>query len=259
MSARIFENTHIVLVATTHPGNIGATARAMKTMGVHGLRLVRPKIFPSADVTARAAGADDVLARAQVVDTLSAAVADCGLILAATARTRGLAWPEMTPADGVTRIIAAAAGGTQVAIVFGNERSGLSNEELECCQGAIRIPTADGYSSLNLAAAVQVICYELRKQVCGGTHALPEPEAPTATGAQLELLYQHLEQCLIDIGFYDPAKPMLLMRRLKRLFNRAQLDANEYNILRGILAAAQQSARDAGRSPGANQTRESRS
>ncbi len=245
MSARIFENTHIVLVATTHPGNIGATARAMKTMGMHRLRLVRPKIFPSAEVTARAAGADDVLAEARVVESLPAAVADCGLILAATARTRGLAWPELTPAEGVTRIIAAAAAGTQVAVVFGNERSGLSNDELECCQGAIRIPTAAGYSSLNLAAAVQVICYELRKQACDGTHGAVAPEAPAATGAQMDLFYQHLEQCLVDIGFYDPAKPMLLMRRLKRMFNRAQLDANEYNILRGILAAAQQAARRA--------------
>ncbi len=256
MSAHILENTHIVLVATTHPGNIGAAARAMKTMGMHSLRLVRPKIFPSAEVTARAAGADDVLSSAQVVDTLSAAVADCGLILAATARTRGLAWPELSPVEGVARIIAATAAGAQVAVVFGNERSGLSNDELESCQGAIRIPTAAGYSSLNLAAAVQVICYELRKQACGRTHDPVEVEAPPATGAQLELLYQHLEQCLIDIGFYDPAKPMLLMRRLKRLFNRAQLDANEYNILRGILAAAQQSARDAGRIPGSNRTRE---
>jgi TrmH family RNA methyltransferase len=256
MPPRIFENTHIVLVATTHPGNIGAAARAMKTMGMHSLRLVRPKIFPSAEVTARAAGADDVLSRAQVVESLAAAVADCGLILAATARTRGLAWPELTPADGARRIIAAAAAGTQVAMVFGNERSGLSNEELDSCQGAIRIPTAVGYSSLNLAAAVQVICYELRKQVCDGTIDPVGLEAPPATGAQMGLLYQHLEQCLVDIGFYDPAKPMLLMRRLKRLFNRAQLDANEYNILRGILAAAQQSARDAGRIPGSGQTRE---
>jgi len=255
MSARILENTHIVLVATTHPGNIGAAARAMKTMGMHSLRLVRPKIFPGAEVTARAAGADDVLARTRVVDSLPAAVADCGLVLASSARTRGLAWPEMTPAQGVTHIMAAALAGTQVAVVFGNERSGLSNEELESCQGAIRIPTADGYSSLNLAAAVQVICYELRKQACAGTVDAVEPEAPAATGAQLELLYRHLEQCLVDIGFYDPAKPMLLMRRLKRLFNRAQLDANEYNILRGILAAAQQTARDAGRITGSNEGR----
>jgi len=259
MSARIFENTHIVLVATTHPGNIGAAARAMKTMGMHSLRLVRPKIFPSAEVTARAAGADDVLAQARVVESLAEAVADCGLILASTARTRGLAWPELSPADGVARIIAAAAAGTQVAVVFGNERSGLSNDELESCQGAIRIPTAAGYSSLNLAAAVQVICYELRRQACDATADAVAPEAPAATGAQLELLYQHLEQCLIDIGFYDPAKPMLLMRRLKRLFNRAQLDANEYNILRGILAAAQQAARPGPGNSGGSPTSEDRS
>ena len=243
MSVRVFENTRIVLVATSHPGNIGATARAMKTMGLHNLWLVRPRAFPSAEVTARAAGADDILSRARVVASVSEAVADCGLILATTARSRGLAWPELSPADGAAQLIAAAAAGTQVAVVFGNERSGLSNEELEFCQGAIRIPTDRDYSSLNLAAAVQIICYELRKQLSEATPAAVEPEAPLATGAQLEQFYQHLEQCLIAIGFYDPDKPMLLMRRLKRLFNRAQLDANEYNILRGILAAAQQGAK----------------
>ena len=243
MSAHVFENTHIVLVATSHPGNIGATARAMKTMGVSSLRLVRPKAFPSAEVTARAAGADDILARARVVETLAAAVDDCGLILATTARTRGLAWPELTPAEGAARLLAAATAGAQVAVVFGNERSGLSNDELESCQGAIRIPTACDYSSLNLAAAVQIICYELHKQLPAGLPVPVAPEAPLATGAQLQQLYQHLEQCLIDIGFYNPEQPLLLMRRLKRLFNRAQLDANEYNILRGILAAAQERAK----------------
>ncbi len=246
MSVRSFENIHIVMVATSHPGNIGATARAMKTMGVSNLRLVRPRAFPSAEVTARAAGADDILARARVVPELMEAVADCGLILATTARTRGLAWPELTPADGAARMLAAAASGTQVALVFGNERSGLSNEELECCQGAIRIPTDSDYSSLNLAAAVQIICYELRKQSSDGLGVSPAPEAPLTTGAQMEQLYQHLEQTLIDIGFYDPDKPMLLMRRLKRLFNRAQLDANEYNILRGILAATQNKVKNRG-------------
>lgn len=247
MSARVAENVHIILVATSHPGNIGAAARAMKTMGMTSLRLVRPKIFPSAEVTARAAGADDVLSRARVVESLADAVADCGLVLATTGRTRGLAWPELTPADAAARLVAVAGSGTPVAVVFGNERSGLSNDELESCQGAIRISTNPDYSSLNLASAVQVICYELRRQMPGETVARVEPEAPLATGAQMEQLYQHLEQCLIDIGFYDPDKPMLLMRRLKRLFNRAQLDANEYNILRGILAAAQQGAR--GREP----------
>lgn len=246
MAASPADHIRIVLVATTHPGNIGAAARAMKTMGFADLRLVRPKIFPGAEVTARAAGADDVLARAQVVDTLAQAVADCGLVLATTARTRGLAWPEVSPADGAARVLAAALVRTPVALVFGNERSGLSNEELESCHGAIRIPTSPGYSSLNLASAVQVLCYELRRQLPDAVLPAPEPEAAPATGEQMEQFYRHLEQCLVDIGFYDPDKPMLLMRRLKRLFNRAQLDANEYNILRGILAAAQQAARNRG-------------
>jgi TrmH family RNA methyltransferase len=242
MSARIAENIHIVLVATSHPGNIGATARAMKTMGLTNLRLVRPKIYPDAEVTARAAGADDVLARARLEHSLADAIADCGMIYATTSRGRGLPWPELAPAGAAARLIAAAARGTRVAVVFGNERSGLSNEELELCQVAIRIPANPEFSSLNLASAVQVICYELRKQMQEPVTAPMEPETPLATGAQMEQLYAHLEQCLVDIGFYDPEKPMLLMRRLRRLFNRAQLDANEYNILRGILAAARPSA-----------------
>jgi TrmH family RNA methyltransferase len=240
------DRIHIVLVATSHPGNIGATARAMKTMGLTSLRLVCPKIFPSAEVTARAAGADDILERAHVVDSLADAVADCGLVLAATARTRGLAWPEHTPRDAAARVLEAAVAGSAVAILFGNERSGLSNEELEACHGAIRIPTNPHYSSLNLAAAVQVIGYELRCAMPAAAAPAVPPEAPLATGEQMAQFYRHLEQCLIEIGFYDPAKPMLLMRRLKRLFNRAQMDANEYNILRGILAAARQSARAGG-------------
>lgn len=235
---------HIVLVATTHPGNIGAAARAMKTMGIGSLRLVTPTGFPSAEVTARAAGADDVLAGAVVYDSLAQAVADCGLVFATSARARSIPWPELEPDAAAATIALVLGSGSGVAVVFGRESSGLSNQELELCHGVIRIPANAGFPSLNLAAAVQIICYELRKALGVAPEAgmVNADRVPPATMAELELLYAHLEQCLIDVGYIDPTKPRRLMRRLRRLFNRARLDANEYNILRGFLAAAQKSA-----------------
>lgn len=237
------ERVCIVLVETTHPGNIGACARAMKTMGVSNLRLVSPRQFPSAEVTARAAGADDILARTQVHESLQSAVADCGLVLATSARERSIPWPVLDAERAAARIAAAAQGETRAAVVFGRESSGLSNAELELCHGMIRIPTAAGFSSLNIAAAVQIICYELRKLMADTTPAVADTKSEPANAAQMEQFYAHLEQCLIDIGFHDPDDPRRLMRRLRRLFNRAQPDMNEYNILRGILAAMQERVR----------------
>ena len=233
----MLENLKIVLVDTTHPGNIGAAARAMKTMGLERLALVSPKRFPSAECTARAAGADDILARAQVFPRLEEAVADCGLVFGTSARTRSIAWPEATPEAAAAQVIDRSGDGA--AIVFGRESSGLSNEQLEICHAMIRIPANEDYSSLNIASAVQIICYEVRKQFLAGgdtVTARDDPEAP-ATAEQMEHLYEHLRQTLIDIDYLDPEKPRRLMRRLKRLFNRAGLDGNEYNILRGILTA----------------------
>lgn len=241
MQEQIIKNIHIVLVATTHPGNIGASARAMKTMGIEHLALVAPKIYPDAEVTARAAGADDILMSSTVHESLSDAVINSNLVLATSARDRSINWPVLSPQQAAAKIIDAARQGAKVALVFGPENSGLSNEELELCNAMIRIPANPHYSSLNLASAVQILCYELRKallnedeekQQSGETVAL-------ANNEQMNMLYEHLQAFTTEIGFFDPEKPRLLMRRLKRLFNRAQLDVNEYNILRGIIAAAQ--------------------
>lgn len=239
----MLEKVKIVLANTTHPGNIGAAARAMKTMGLSRLALVAPKRFPSAECAARAAGADDILAQAQVCARLEEAVAECGLVFGASARVRNIAWPALSPAAVAAQALARARVDSATAVVFGCEQSGLSNEQLELCHAMTRIPTSADFSSLNLAAAVQIVCYELRKQLSapslgnGATGGDSEPPFPTAD--EMEHFYRHFQQTLTDIGYFDPAHPRRLMRRIKRLFNRAQLDGNEYNILRGILAAIQ--------------------
>ena len=228
------EKVKIVLVNTTHPGNIGAAARAMKTMGLDQLALVAPRHFPSAECTARAAGADDILARAAVFPSVEEAVADCGLVFGTSARTRSIAWPEVTPETAATQIAGTAGG---AAVLFGRESSGLSNEELEICHAMIRIPTNPEFASLNIASAVQIICYEISKQYLAREAGGGEGAESPATTREMEYLYEHIEQTLIDIGYLDPEKPRRLMRRIRRLFNRARLDSNEYNILRGILTA----------------------
>lgn len=233
----LLENIRIVLVGTTHPGNIGAVARAMKNMCLTNLYLVAPKIFPSADATSRASGADDVLARATVCTTLPEAISDCGLVIGASARSRTIDWPEITPRLCAERL-SMAAKQQQAAIVFGRENSGLKNHELDRCQYLLKIPCNSAYSSLNLAAAVQVVCYEIFLQ-----QAAPAPEQirdrPLASGAQLESFYQHLQQTLLDIGFMHPDKSKSIMRRLRRVYNRAALDTKELDILRGILRLSQ--------------------
>lgn len=238
-------NIRIVLVSTTHPGNIGATARAMKTMGLCGLALVQPKIFPSAEVTARAAGADDILAAVNVYPSLDKAISDCNAIYATSARSRNIQWPVVDPYQAACEIVEKAGRGEKTAILFGRESSGLSNKELELCNTMIQIPSNEAYSSLNVASAVQIICYEIRKIMLrqSGPESPAEKQTTIVDNAQMARFYQHLEQCLGDIGYYDPENPRLLMRRLKRLFNRSQLEEEEYNILRGIFAAAQQAAK----------------
>jgi tRNA (cytidine32/uridine32-2'-O)-methyltransferase len=226
----------IVLVGTTHPGNIGAAARAMKTMGIANLCLVSPKIFPSAEVTARAAGADDILASAGLFDSLREAVSDCALVYGTSARMRSIPWPCLNPAEAAAEMFRSANGETRAAVVFGRESSGLTNQELELCNRMITIPASPEFSSLNLAAAVQILCYELYRHAAVEPEPLPD-DASAVTMEDMERFYRQLEQCLIDIGFLDPEKPRRLMRRLKRLFSRVGLDQNEYNILRGILAA----------------------
>ncbi|MEX2354130.1 MAG: RNA methyltransferase [Gammaproteobacteria bacterium] len=240
-----FDNARIILVGTTHPGNIGAAARAMKTMGLTKLSLVSPKLFPSADATARAAGADDVLATTRVYASLQEAVADCVLVYGTSARSRSLPCPVISPEQAAVELLDCAKKPSEVAIVFGRERTGLTNEELDVCHKMIVIPANPGFSSLNLASAVQLVSYELCKLVSGTANRdeANVTDIERVTAEDLDHLYAHLQDCLVEIGFLDLDKPRRLMRRLKKLFNRAGLDQNEYNILRGILTAVQESVR----------------
>nr|VFJ88812.1 MAG: tRNA (cytidine32/uridine32-2'-O)-methyltransferase [Candidatus Kentron sp. H]VFJ90368.1 MAG: tRNA (cytidine32/uridine32-2'-O)-methyltransferase [Candidatus Kentron sp. H]VFJ97020.1 MAG: tRNA (cytidine32/uridine32-2'-O)-methyltransferase [Candidatus Kentron sp. H] len=255
MDSSKLDNLLIVLVGTTHPGNIGAVARAMKTMGLRRLSLVGPKHFPSAQASARAAGADDVLYGARVFESLPAALTDCHWVVGTSARVRSIPWPELTPRACAQRAMAAAGAG-RVALVFGREHSGLTNEELDQCQAVVRIPTDPAYHSLNLASAVQVVSYELRMALLSGLEGEANPvgdeaDADRADGVGVSEwagFFRHLAVSLEDIGYYDPAKPKRLMRRLRRLFHRARPDRSEMNILRGILSAAQKAARS--NSPG---------
>ena len=231
--------TRIVLVGTTHPGNIGAAARAMKTMSQDKLYLVAPKIFPSAEATARATGADDILADARVFPSLKEAISDCDLVIGTSARTRSIPWPMVSPRECAKTI--SEDQYSSVAIVFGRENSGLSNEEMELCNLVLQIPTNDKYSSLNLAAAVQIICYEIYLLTSNDAEkGSVESTAALVKQDKMEMFYQHLEQCLTDIGFHDVDNPRLLMHRMRRLFNRTQLEENECNILRGILSKVQE-------------------
>lgn len=226
----------IVLVGTTHPGNIGAVARAMKNMGLDELALVKPKHFPHKDATARASGAVGVLKNALVVASLREALTDCVYVAGASARPRTIEWPSMGPRECAQRLQLESEVGS-VAAVFGPEKSGLHNDDLDLCHTLLTIPTDPDFSSLNLAMAVQVLCYELR--VAGTVDAGPvvESEASPATAAEMEHFYTHLEQVMTDINFLDTDNPRYLMRRLRRLFNRARPDKNEVNILRGLLTA----------------------
>ncbi len=227
-------SVRIILVGTTHPGNIGAVARAMKNMGIHDLVLVNPRYFPHAEADARASGAEDVLQSARVVESLDEALSDCVYIAGASARSRSIGWPSMMPRECAERLTAEACVGT-VAAVFGPENSGLTNEDLDRCHTLLTIPTDPGFSSLNLAMAVQVLTYELRVCAIDNVPVAPTSEAPLASGEELEHFYVHLEQVLTASKFLDPENPRLLMRRLRRLFSRAEPESNEVNILRGIL------------------------
>ena len=225
-----------VLFEPTHPGNIGSVARAMKTMGFHELVLVNPPDeWFCAESRALASGAQDVLQGARVVTTLEEALAGCGLVLAASARHRRIGCPELNPRECAAELMGQA-GSRTAAILFGPERSGLANEQLDLCNAIVYIPANPDYSSLNLAQAVQIIAYELRQQQVQ-ERDVPPPESPLAGPAQLELLYEHLERILLASGFLNPSNPRHLMRRLRRLFNRTRLDENELNILRGILSS----------------------
>ena len=237
------DRVRVVLINTTHPGNIGATARAMKVMGLTSLHLVTPKVFPHADATALASGADDILQRAVVHDSLDGALADCPLVLGTSARLRSLPMP-MFDARRAARQALQESGAHEVALLFGRERYGLTNEEMMRCQYLVNIPANPEYSSLNLAQAVQIMAYELRMAALGVADvSLPPLDWDPVDDGQLELFFEHLEQTLLDIRFLNPKQPKKLMMRLRRLFNRARPDQNEINILRGILKASQEASK----------------
>jgi len=232
----------IVLINTTHPGNIGATARAMKVMGLTRLHLVTPKTFPCAEATAMASGADDLLQQAVVHESLASALSGCSLVLGTSARMRSLPMPQMDLRKAAESALTEHPG-QDIAVLFGRERYGLTNDEMQRCHQLVHINTNPEYGSLNLAQAVQVFGYELRMAVIGeaGVMSPPADWVPVDAG-QMELFYTHLEQTLRDIEFLNPEQPRRLMMRLRRLFNRARPDQNEINILRGILAASQRAA-----------------
>lgn len=242
------DSLRIVLVGTQHPGNIGSAARAMKTMGLHRLELVAPLNFPDREAYALSAGANDVLDRAQVHATLADAVSDCHLVIASTARKRSVPMPELSPRQGALELLAGQALGP-VALVFGRERTGLENDELQLCHAAICIPANPDYSSLNLAAAVQVLTYEWRMAMLEspGAAAVSAPDSQIhaddddrhATHAELESYFAHLAAFLDDIDFHKGKDPAMVTQRLRRLFLRAGPDPRELRILRGMFSDTQ--------------------
>jgi len=238
----------IVLVGTQHPGNIGSAARAMKTMGLSKLVLVAPEKAPDRDTHAMAAGADDLVEAAPVFATLAEAVADCRWVLGCTARNRRIQLEPMHPRDAARRAVVAAAGGP-VALVFGRERTGLENEELQLCHAAVHIPSDPAFSSLNLAAAVQVLSYELRCALLGDAGSgegdsarTPPPGGEVAPHAELEGLFAQLAETLEQIDFHKGRAPASAMRKLRRLYLRANLDSAEVRLLHGVLADTQRMA-----------------
>lgn len=231
----MLSDVRIVLVETTHPGNIGAVARAMKNMGLSDLALVAPKVFPSEQATARAAGADDILNAAAVYTDLPVAIADCRLIIGASARLRSIPWPHTTPRE-CAGLVRCQPAGSRTAILFGREHSGLTNEELEHCQFLLHIPSNPDFSSLNVAAAVQIIAYELYL-AAGVAAGRAEVSPQLASSAEMESFFQHLEATLWDFGFLHERKSSpSIMRRLRRVFNRSRIEEREIHLLRGILS-----------------------
>lgn len=239
-----------VLVATSHPGNIGAAARAMKTMGLRELVLVAPRRYPDPEATALAAGAADLLAAARVVDTLVEAIADCRTVYGLTPKRRTVPLPEYTPRDVAPRALADAASGP-VAFLFGTERIGLTNDEVERCHATVSIPADPAFDSLNLAQAVQLMAYELRLAagVGEGEHTARDAAEVPARAAELEHFFAHLAETLYDIDFLKGRPAHTVLRRLRRLFLRAGLSAREAATLRGVFAEAQRCARLAGIRP----------
>jgi tRNA/rRNA methyltransferase len=239
----LLSRIRVVLCRTSHPGNIGAAARAMKTMGLSNLCLVQPKQFPDPEADARATSAVDLLEKAKVATSLNEALAGASFVVALSARQRDIGPSIGAPRETVARLMAEAGQG-EVALVFGNETVGLSNEEIQLCHAAVTIPTNPEFSSLNLGSAVQVLCYECRMAAYAERPPVLELgvtpfTSPTATHDEVEGLYAHLEAVMTATGFYNPEQPGRLLPKLRRMFGRIRLEKDEINILRGVLASTQ--------------------
>jgi TrmH family RNA methyltransferase len=235
----------IVMVETTHPGNIGAAARAMKNMGLNRLALVAPQCPIGQVAYSRASGANDVLDGLQRHDDLPSAVADCNIVIGSSARSRTISWPTLTPRE-LGELVAESDDATRIAVVFGREHSGLTNEELQHCHYCVTIPTNPDFSSLNVASSIQVIAYEIYQHLLDPETQTPERRSRSdspASSADVEGLYQHLEEVLYHIEFIERDNPRQMLKRLRRLFQRAVPTNNEVNILRGILSAVQKKTR----------------
>jgi len=266
------ESVKIVLMRTSHPGNVGAVARAIKNMGFTQLYLVNPtdctqndrpcSSATSPEAISRAAGAEDLLERAVVCTDIDEAISDCHIVIGASARSRKMVWPLMNPRDCASLVVENVlkqkdGAQNKVALIFGNEASGLSNDELQRCHYHVNIPAIDTFSSLNLAMAAQLITYEIRMcflldKSLSAPHVLTSPILSPNDGGwdesiapvdEMESFFEHLEDTLVKIGFHDPSNPRQLMARLRRLFQRAHLDKMEVNILRGVLSASQKQSR----------------
>ncbi|MCF2856921.1 tRNA (cytosine(32)/uridine(32)-2'-O)-methyltransferase TrmJ [Pseudoalteromonas sp. SMS1] len=237
------QDIRIVLVNTSHSGNIGSVARAMKTMGFSQLYLVDPACEVDSHASALAAGATDVLGNAVTVEKLEDAIADCSLVIGTSARSRTLSWPMVNPRECAQKLVAESVSGP-VALVFGRENSGLTNEELQLCNYHVCIPANPDYSSLNLAMAVQTLTYETRMTFLDTQDVQPEEDdTKYPTSEQMELFYEHLESTLSETGFIVKQHPGMVMTKLKRLFNRARPEDQELNILRGILSSVNKSTK----------------
>ena len=236
------QNIRFVLARTQHPGNIGAAARAIRTMGFWRLTLVGPHHWPDPQATAMAAGADDVLANLKLAGSIAEAVADCTGVYGLSARRRGVNLPELDPRAAVAEIAPLLEAGREVALLFGNERSGLDNDELSVCHAMVKIPSVEEFSSLNLAQAVQVMAWELRMATPGRVPEAPAQHDAPATADQMERFFEHLFATLHAIDFHKGRSAQTIELRLRRLFHRAQPDARELRILHGVLADAERMA-----------------
>jgi len=233
------ENIKIIMVETSHQGNVGAAARAMNNMGISDLALVSPQCKLGVEAYARASGAHEILGNHQKFDNIADAITDCHLVVGTSARSRSLSWPTLSPDELVNKVIQFDES-KKLAVLFGSERVGLTNEQLHHCHYAVSIPTNPDFSSLNVASAVQVICYELFKKLSDQTLMTKKPEDEPASGAENEGFFEHLEQILLSTGFLNPEQPKYLMTRLRRFFLRAEPNKKEINILRGILNSVEQ-------------------